>query len=178
MRTLSASICSLEPLVEGHATALFVVLTDPAIYEFEGEPPPSLERLRDGLRRGESRVAPDGQPLLDWAVRLLTGEICGFVQVCLYPSGAAYISYEFASKYWRQGIGSAAVQCVLDELSTNYAVHTYVAVLKTANFRSKGLLQKLGFQTGTAEQAELYEALPDEVTMVKTSILDRERSAT
>jgi RimJ/RimL family protein N-acetyltransferase len=163
-------------MVEAHATAMFAVLTDPAIYEFEGEPPPSLERLKNGILRRESRVTPDGQTILDWAVRLPTGEISGFVQATLYPDGAAYISYEFASRFWRRGIGSAAVQCMLDELTASYAIHTFVAVLKAENFRSKGLLEKLGFEAGTAGQAEFYEALPDEITLVKQSSPERGRS--
>ena len=53
MRTLITSICTLEPQAEAHAPEMFVVLSDPAIYEFEGQPPPSVEALAAGYRRGE-----------------------------------------------------------------------------------------------------------------------------
>ena len=77
------------------------------------------------------------------------------------------MAYEFASKYWRQGIGSAAVGAMLEELAQNYGVHTFVAVLKLANFRSMGLLRHLGFEAGAAADAETYEAEADEVVMLK-----------
>ena len=38
--------CTLEPQVEAHAAEMFSVLSDPAIYAFENELPPSLPRRR------------------------------------------------------------------------------------------------------------------------------------
>ena len=170
MRTLNCPRCRLEPQVEAHAPEMFVVLSDPAIYEFEGVPPPSIEKLAAGFRRRESRVSPDGlHKLLNWVVRLPSGELAGYVQGTVYESGASYVGYEFASKFWRQGIGSSALQCMLTELKESYGVHTYVAVLKTINFRSMGLLRKLGFTPGTEEDAVLYEATPDETTLVMSA---------
>lgn len=146
---------------------MFVVLSDPAIYEYEGVPPPSIEKLASGFRRREARVSPDGsEQWLNWVVRLPSGALAGYVQGTVYQSGAAHVGYEFASRYWRQGIGSTAVRCMLDDLRESYSVHTFVAVLKTANFRSMGLLVRLGFEPGTQEDAALYEAEADEVTMV------------
>jgi RimJ/RimL family protein N-acetyltransferase len=119
------------------------------------------------LRRREARVSPDGrEQWLNWVVRLPSGKLCGYVQATVYESGAAYIAYEFASMYWRQGIGSSAVLRMLEDLRDSFSVHTFVAVLKAANFRSMGLLLKLGFKPGTNEDAELYGAEPDEVTVV------------
>ena len=170
MRTLHSSRCVLEPQVEAHAAEMFVVLSDPAIYAYEGVPPPSIEKLAAGFRRKEARISPDGrQQWLNWVVRLPSGELAGYVQGTVYESLAAYIGYEFASKYWRQGIGSAAIRCMLDELVESYSVHTFVAVLKAANFRSLGLLVGLGFEPGTPDDAVLYEAEPDQVTMVRAA---------
>jgi RimJ/RimL family protein N-acetyltransferase len=172
MKTLRCGRLTLEPQVVAHAAAMFAVLSDPAIYEYEGVPPPSLEQLANGFHRKESRVSPDGrEQWLNWVVRLANGELAGYVQGTVYDSGAAYIGYEFASKHWRQGIGSAAVRCMLDDLRDAYAVHTFVAVLKAANFRSLGLLVKLGFEPGTKEDARLYEAGDDEVIVVMPAAL-------
>lgn len=155
---------------------MFVVLSDPAIYEYEGVPPPSVDRLADGFRRKESRRSPDGrQTWLNWVVRLPGGgELAGYVQATVYETGAAYIGYEFASKHWRQGIGSAAVRCMLEELAQTYSVHTFVAVLKTANLRSMRLLQRLGFEPGTHADAVLYEAEADEAVMVMAAASSRD----
>lgn len=98
-------------------------------------------------------------------VRLPSSELAGYVQATIYTSGAAYIGYEFSSKHWRQGIGRASLLLMLAELNTHYGVHTFVAVLKSANYRSLGLLQKLGFVPGTQEDAVLYEAETDETTL-------------
>lgn len=53
MNTLHTGIATLEPMVVAHAPEMFDVLIDPAIYEFENEPPPSVERLM--VRRVKSR---------------------------------------------------------------------------------------------------------------------------
>nr|WP_255553585.1 GNAT family N-acetyltransferase [Caenimonas aquaedulcis] len=157
----------MEPQVEAHAAEMFTVLSDPAIYEYEGVPPPSMEKLAAGFRRKESRLSPDGnEQWLNWVVRLPNGELAGYVQATVYRSLAAYIGYEFASRFWRQGIGSAAIRCMLGELVASYGVHTFVAVLKSANFRSLGLLRKLGFEPGTARDAVQYGAEIDELTLV------------
>jgi L-amino acid N-acyltransferase YncA len=66
---------------------------------------------------------------------------------------------------------------MLAELATTYSVQTFVAVLEAANFRSSGLLQKLGFQPGTNEQAEPNDALPDEITLVKPANPERASGA-
>jgi hypothetical protein len=50
MRTVEASRCTLEPLVVAHAQEMFSVLSDPAIYEFENEPPPSRSWLAEVMR--------------------------------------------------------------------------------------------------------------------------------
>ena len=129
-----------------------------------------MEKLANGFRRRETRVSPDGrEQWLNWVVRLPSGKLCGYVQGTVYESGAAQIGYEFASMYWRQGIGSSALMCMLDDLRDSFSVHTFVAVLKAANFRSMGLLLKLGFKPGTKEDAEHYNAEPDELTLVMSA---------
>lgn len=170
MRTIRTHRCVLEPQVEAHAAAMFEVLSDPAIYEFEGVPPPSLEKLAAGYRRKETRVSPDGRETwLNWVVRLPSNELAGYVQATVLESGASLIGYEFASKHWRQGIGSASINAMLEELAQSYGVHTFVAVLKRANHRSMGLLHHLGFEPGTAEDARTYEAEEDETVLIKAA---------
>ena len=163
MRTLQSPLCTLEPQVVAHAAEMFLVLSDPAIYEYEGEPPPSIDRLADGYRRRESRISPDGsEKWLNWVVRLPTGELAGYVQATVLPTGVSYVGFEFASRYWRRGLGTAAVGALLQELASTYGVHTFVAILKTANFRSMGLLRRLGFEPASAEQAAEFESESDE----------------
>ena len=172
MNTLHTRICTLEPMVAAHAPEMFVVLCDPAIYEFESEPPPSVERLTEGYRRRESRVSPDGcEQWLNWAIRLRTGELAGYVQATVLESGASYIAYEMSSRFWRRGIGSSAVTAMMSELASHYQVHTFVAVLKTANLRSVALLTHLGFAPGSVAQMAEFEAEADERLMVRPAVL-------
>lgn len=178
MRTLSVPPLLLEPLTVGHAEGMFAVLSDPAIYEFENAPPASLEALKRRYSALESRRSPDElETWLNWVIRLPNGELAGYVQATVLRSGVAYVAYELGSRHWRRGIGSAAVSAMLDELSTHYAVRLYVAVLKAVNFRSLGLLEKLGFHQEGAEQAKSYGTEADEVAMVK-EVQHRDQSVT
>jgi RimJ/RimL family protein N-acetyltransferase len=167
MRTLDAGLCTLEPQLEAHAAEMFPLLCDPAIYEFEGEPPPSLQALAAGYRRKESRRSPDGSEIwLNWVVRLQDGSLTGYVQATVMPGGFAYVGYEFSSRYWRRGIATAALRAAFVELEREYRVDRLVALLKKANHRSLGLLRKLGFSEVPAEQWARYGPQVDEVVML------------
>jgi len=168
MRTVEASRCTLEPLVVAHAHEMFAVLSGPAIYEFENEPPPSKVWLAERYARLERRASSDGsQVWLNWVLRLPSGELAGYVQASVLRSGAAPVAYELASRHWRNGIGSCAVSAMLEELRTHYGVSLFVAVLKAANYRSLGLLRSLGFQSASPQQVVEFGAEPDEAVMVK-----------
>jgi len=145
---------------------MFRVLADPAIYEFENEPPSSEARLTERYRRLESRGSADGtEHWLNWVVRLPTGELAGYVQATVLPDGVALVAYELNSRHWRQGIGRSAVQAMLDELRAQCGVHTFVAVLKARNFRSEGLLRRLGFAPADEAEAVRYRDEADERVM-------------
>jgi RimJ/RimL family protein N-acetyltransferase len=142
MRPIATPTLRLEPLTAGHAREMFRVLSDPAIYEFENEPPASEEALARRYAMLERRASPDGREAwLNWVIRLPGGELAGYVQATVLASGAAYVAYELAS--------------------------LFVAVLKARNFRSVGLLRKLGFEPGSAEQCAAFAAEADELTMVR-----------
>ena len=150
-----------------HAPALFAVLSDPAIYEFENEPPPSLEWLRTRFGKLESRRSPDGrEQWLNWAVRLRgTSEIIGYVQATVHADASASIAYELGSAWWRRGFGSEAVRAMIAELVANHSVLRVHAVLKRANFRSARLLEKLGFSPASAEDRARLQVPDDEALM-------------
>jgi [ribosomal protein S5]-alanine N-acetyltransferase len=149
---------------------MFRVLSDPAIYEFENAPPASEAWLQERFSRLEARRSPDGkEEWLNWVVRLPSGDLAGYVQATVVQPHVAYIAYELASRYWRRGIGGSAVHAVLRELASQYGVRTFVAVLKTSNFRSLALLSRLDFARGNSEQAVTFGATQDETLMVKAA---------
>jgi hypothetical protein len=86
MRTLETAALTLEPQRAQHAAEMFAVLSDPAIYEYENQPPASLEALRRRYAALESRRSPDGrEQWLNWVIRLPAGEPIGYVQATVYP---------------------------------------------------------------------------------------------
>jgi [ribosomal protein S5]-alanine N-acetyltransferase len=179
LRTLVTSRCTLEPLVAAHAHDMFTVLSDPAIYEFENEPPISEEWLTRRYERLEQRRSPDGQETwLNWVVRLPDGELAGGVQATVLPSGAACVAYELGSLFWRQGIGSSAVTAMLAELHSEYGVNTFVAALKSANVRSLGLLRGLGFSLVHEQHVAELRRESDELVMIKSATPSVYRPAT
>jgi len=156
MRVVHSPRCTLEPLQAAHAEAMFAVLSDPALYEFENAPPVSVDTLRERYQRLAWRGPPDGsEGWLNWVLRLPGGDLCGVVQATVRADGCAWVAYEVASRHWRQGIGSAAVRAMLQELAGHHGVHTAVAALKAANHRSAGLLRHLGFHPGLPPECGL-----------------------
>src|SRR5438046_61536 len=90
MRVIETGSLTLEPQTAAHAEEMFAVLSDPAIYEYENEPPPSLEWLRARFTKLESRRSPNGrEQWLNWVIRLPTSELIGYVQATLHPDGRA-----------------------------------------------------------------------------------------
>ena len=168
MRVLTAPGLTLEPQFSAHAPAMFEVLGDPAIYEYENEPPTSVAALRKRFERLESRRSPDGtQQWLNWVVRLHSGDIAGYVQATVHADHRAAIAYVLGSRYWGKGIASRSVMAMIEELRERHGAGECFAILKTANARSHRLLDRLGFKLaqgdehGTAiERDELLMVLP------------------
>jgi [ribosomal protein S5]-alanine N-acetyltransferase len=168
MRTLFAGDLRLEPQLAAHAEAMFVVLSDPAIYEFENEPPGSVDPLRVRFAELESRASPTGQEQwLNWVVRLPTGELAGYVQATVYPNHRAGVAYEFASAFWGQGYARRSLEAMFEELAQRYEVALLSAVLKQQNFRSLALLRRLGFTMMSPEEHARREVERDEHLMAR-----------
>jgi len=168
MRPLATALCTLEPLVAAHAPEMFEVLSDRAIYEFENAPPPSSAWLAERYARLERRQSADGSQIwLNWVIRLPSGELAGYVQATVLPTRTALIGYELASRFWRRGIGRAAVTAMLDELAAGYGATLFAAVLKATNHRSHALLHSLAFAPGTHAQRAEFHAAPDELAMIR-----------
>ena len=157
---------TLEPQTAAHAEEMFAVLSDPAIYEYENEPPRSLEWLRERFRKLESRRSPDGEEeWLNWVIRLSSGELIGYVQATVHRDGCAAIAYELASAYWGRGYARKAVEAMIGELVQNHGVRTLTAVFKRENQRSRRLLERLGFAPASAQRCLELAIEPDENLM-------------
>jgi ribosomal-protein-alanine N-acetyltransferase len=168
LNVIEAGGLTLEPQVAAHAAEMFVVLGDPALYEFENEPPASVEWLRTRYTKLESRLSADGQERwLNWVIRIPTGELIGYVQATVFADGHAAIAYELASAYWGRGLALRAVQAMIEELFARYRVRSLSAVFKRGNFRSRRLLERLGFAPASGEQHRGHALEPGEMLMVR-----------
>jgi [ribosomal protein S5]-alanine N-acetyltransferase len=168
LRVIAGDGITLEPQTVEHCDEMFAVLSDPAIYEHENEPPASAEWLRQRFRRLESRLSPDARELwLNWVIRLPGAQLAGYVQATVREDRSAAIAYELSSAYWGRNIGYSAVTAMIGELAGRYRVHTLTAVLKTSNTRSRRLLERLGFVAVPAPVAVARGAAPDEIMMRK-----------
>ena len=158
---------TLEPQTALHAPAMFKVLGDPAIYTYENQPPVSLDALTRRFARLEARQSPDGgEQWLNWVLRQRSdGELIGYVQATVQADGRALVAYELASRHWGQGLGSEAVQAMLDELQGPWQVRHALAVFKRANVRSLALLQRLGFADASSDDLARGTLEPDERLM-------------
>ena len=167
IRPLETPRLVLEPQVAAHADEMFVVLSDPAIYEFENAPPVSVEALRERYRALEARRSPDGRQLwLNWTVRLKEGDAAiGYVQSTVLPDAAALVAYEFNSAWWGRGLAGEAVAAAMLELRQHLGVTRFGAVFKTANERSRRLLARLGMRPAVGGQFPSALAEADESAM-------------
>lgn len=166
MRVIETASVTLVPQTAAHAEEMFAVLSDPAIYEYENEPPPSLEWLRARFTKLESRQSSDGrEQWLNWVIRLRTGELIGYVQATVQPNGRAGVAYELSSAYWGRGLASQAVRAMISEVADKYEVHSLFAVLKRENGRSLRLLERLGFSLASPEQHVMQHVEPGELLM-------------
>ncbi len=168
MHVIDTGTITLEPQTAAHAEEMFAVLSDPAIYEYENEPPQSIEWLRTRFEKLESRRSSDGhEQWLNWVIRLPASGLIGYVQATVRPSGRAAIAYILSSAYWGRGLARQAVEAMITELVDHYEVHSLSAVFKRENLRSRRLLERLGFSSATPEQLSRHPIESDESLMCR-----------
>ena len=166
MRIVETENLTLEPQTVAHAEEMFVVLSDPAIYAYENEPPPSVEWLRARFAKLETRLSADGhEQWLNWVIRLPTSELIGYVQATVRGDGRAAIAYELSSAYWGRGLAHQAVKAMISELIERYEVRSLFAVLKRENLRSRRLLERLDFSLASPEQHATHQVETGEILM-------------
>ncbi|MED5621718.1 GNAT family N-acetyltransferase [Ideonella sp. BN130291] len=139
---------TLEPLTSAHAEEMYAVLSDPAIYLYiEDTPPTSVDHVQAWFTKLEARRSPDGAELwLNWVVRDAAGQATGYVQATVLAPHTAFVAYVFASAHWGRGLAKAAMGRMLRLLADEFGVEQFRAVADRRNTRSVRLLQSLGFE--------------------------------
>lgn len=163
MRRLVTARLDLEPLTRKHAPEMLAALSDPAIYTYTDEAPPtSLEALAERYSKLESRHSADDSELwLNWVVReAASGEVAGFVQATVMANRSAYIAYVIAPLMQRLGYGREATGMMIRELRETYGVRSLLANVDKRNAASIALVVGLGFQEipgGDSPGDQLFE---------------------
>lgn len=130
------------------AEAVFAVFSDSKVTEFHDMDTLThvdgaiqvIERRKQGFENGRG---------IRWAITrkedsYLIGS-CGFTWI--RAANAAEIGYELASKFWRQGIMSEALNAILKYGFENKELEFIIAEIMLENVASRKLLQKLSFRS-------------------------------
>ena len=155
---------TLEPLRTDHGPALFAGLSDPALYRFIADrPPASLAELAGRLAQPGSGRSPDGMDIwCSWMIRLGDTYV-GTVQATIEQAGeqtgqqagdragreppTGLVGIMVFPPFWRRGIATEALGCLLACLFERYDCHVAAALVDTRNDPSLGLFARLGFET-------------------------------
>ncbi|HEX5546914.1 MAG TPA: GNAT family N-acetyltransferase [Ktedonobacterales bacterium] len=164
---LETSRLLLEPLVLGHATALFEALQAPELYTYiPQEAPSSLEALTTRYAALANRRSLDGQEdWLNWALRQrATSVYVGTVQATVRADHTALLAYMIFPAFWRQGFAREGCARVLAHLFEDYHVSRVAAEIDTRNTASIRLVEAIGFtRVATTPGADFFkDAVSDE----------------
>jgi len=175
MQRLSTDDLLLEPLVAGHAEAMFPLLTESALYRWIDEAPPAdVDRLRARYAHLETRTSGDGrQHWLNWVVRRSGQPPLGYLQATVLEDGSAWVAYLLGSAHQGQGIATRATAAMLAHLEAAYGATRLLANVEAQNAPSIRLLQRLGFRAADAEEAARHGPTASERIFVRDR---RERS--
>ena len=158
---LRSARLTLEPLRPEHVPALFDGLSDPALYRFiPDRPPASPAELSGRLAEPGSGRSPDNADIwCSWMIRL-GGSYVGTVQATIEQAAGDQAGNQVGREpatglvgimvfppFWRRGIATEALHCLLDCLFERYDCHVAAALVDTRNDPSLGLFARLGFET-------------------------------
>jgi [ribosomal protein S5]-alanine N-acetyltransferase len=151
----------LEPLVVGHAAALFEAIQSPNLYTYIPQNPPSSpEALKTRFEALSGRRSPDGhEDWLNWALhQRTTGVYVGTVQATIRADQTALLAYMIFVPFWRQGYARESCARVLAHLFEDYHVSRVAAEIDTRNTASIRLVEALGFtRVATTPGADFFK---------------------
>lgn len=150
---------TLEPLQVEHAGEMVEVLSAPALYEYIGGRPPSLEQLRARYTRQAVGHSPDGcQGWLNWIARdRETGIAVGTVQATLTAADGgltAEIAWVVGAAHQRRGYAKEAAAAMVEWLRAK-GIDAITAHIHPGHKASIGVAARLGLTaTDVAEDGE------------------------
>ena len=156
----------LEPLVTNHASEMYYLLQDIAIYRFiPTKPPKSIDELTKRYEKLQSRHSPDNLEIwLNWVLRKKAdNSVIGRLEATIYQNETADIAYEIASKFWGQGFAFESCFALVNNLCDSYGLKVISAKVDTRNINSIKLLKKLKFEIiDEITEADFFNGQPSD----------------
>ena len=162
MSDLETENLRLESLRADHATVMWDVTQNPALYTYiPRDPPMSFEALTKRYTAIEKGVSPDGTEIwLNWVIFLKNPDktCIGKLESTITAAKTAYIAYEVASDFQGKGYATESCLAMLAAIRRDNAPKIFCAHVDTRNEKSIRLLERLGFQrTRTIENADHFK---------------------
>lgn len=151
-----------DPVTAAHADEVFPVVSDPRIYTYLPEQPPSsVDALRKRYEFLSRRKSPDGTEIwLNWILRLReTNDPIGFYQATVRAASCS-IAYGIHPKHWRRGYATEASHTIITHLFETYGVASVTTEISVRNEASIRLVKRLGFsfvRHDPAERDDIHE---------------------
>jgi RimJ/RimL family protein N-acetyltransferase len=170
---ISTTRLILEPIVEGHASEMWKLFSDPELHHFVPYEPLTLERQRERCARWAKRISPDGKERwLNWAGRHKdTKEVIAHFQVGIRDEqkDVASIGYLVARAFQRKGYAQEGLEAVFLYLRNKLGIREVKAWSDTRNISSHRLAQQLGMvQVEMIKDADFFKgATSDEFVFAK-----------
>ena len=147
--TIATARLVLSPLVQGDADEMVVVLADPALHEFIGGQPASLDELRVRYAELVLGSGSAAELWLNWIVRRTSDSAAvGTVQATVLDPDArpsAMVAWTIGSPWQRQGYASEAAAGLVQWLSGN-GVTPIVAHVHPDHAASSGVAVRIGLR--------------------------------
>lgn len=143
---LETSRLRLRPLREEDAEPLAAIFGHPTVVRYSGGRSPTLEEVRDGIRRHIAGYDDRGYGLLAAELRE-TGELVGrigFLTTTIDDSGDAELHYHLAPSAWGNGLATEAARAVLAWGFEEGRLDRVVAVIHPENHASRRVAEKCG----------------------------------
>lgn len=137
---------TLESLRVDHASEMLEVLGDPALYEFTGGQPPTLDELTARYVLQVGGASPDGTgEWRNWIVRsAATAQTIGYVQATIQRTQrSADLAWVIGSRWWGHGYATEAASAIMGLLRKDDVAHFTVRI-SAGHGASERVARKVG----------------------------------
>lgn len=141
-----AARLTLEPLRVDHASEMVEVLEDPALYEFTGGQPPTLDELTARYASQVGEASPDGaEEWRNWIVRsAATVQAIGYVQATIQRTQrSADLAWVIGARWWGRGYATEAASAAVGLLRKDDIKH-FTAHIFPGHGASERVARKVG----------------------------------